>query len=104
MLAGGLRSAEAAEAKHYTCITSNVYKQRIVLQNRTLQFKATRLRGSIYRMLIYAAGVVALLFGICSARDAVWGSVAQETDLVKSTKSNGTFVAIAEELGIEEAT
>ena len=64
----------------------------------------SNIKSCIYRMLIYAAGVVALLFGICSARDAGWSSVAQETDLVKSTKSNGTFVAIAEELGIEEVT
>ena len=45
-----------------------------------------------------------MLFGICSAQDARFTSVAQSSDLVKATKANNTFVAIADELGIEEVT
>ena len=73
-------------------------------------------------MLIYI-GVVVLLVGICSAREAGggWRWSPRESDLAKTagnqgrwqppsnnlakaTKSNRTYVAIAEELGIEEVT
>ena len=75
-------------------------------------------------MLIYI-GVVVLLVGICSAKEAGdgWRWSPPETDLAKTagdkwgwtwespqshlakaTKSNATYVAIAEELGIEEVT
>ena len=60
-----------------------------------------------YRMLIYVSTcVVALLIGICSARDAGWRSdvAVQKSGLVKATKSNATFVDVAMELGMQEAT